>query len=243
MRRTAALPLTALVTSALALPLAAPAGAAPGGPSAPAAAKKYSEVILRAEPLWSGTGEQIELSGEAYDRDTYRALPNRVIRLESKPAGTSTWTRLANVETGSSGSFRLVRTADRSRTYRAVYAGNSWYYPDQSNWVGQTAKAGTKVRVSATLKADGTGARVNGRATKLWSSTTRPLWGANITIESAKAYSNSFSPAGTAKTNRHGYYTWKTSVSPKQCYRYRAIYKGNSTWAPKSTLASWSSCT
>lgn len=240
MRRVAALPLTALITSALAVPLAPAAGATASAPDA----KHQSEVILRAEPAWSGIGERVEVSGEVYDRGTYRPLANRSIRIESKPVGTTTWSRLATVESSSSGSFRLVRAVDRSRNYRAVYAGNAWYLSDTSSSVVQTARAGTKVAVSANLKTDGTGARVNGRLTRLGSSPTQPLQRANITIEAAKAYSHTFTAAGTAKTNGHGYFTWKTSVSPKQCYRYRAIYKGNSNgWAPKSTLASWSSCT
>ncbi|OAB89034.1 hypothetical protein AWH69_04580 [Janibacter melonis] len=239
MRRLAALPLTALITSALVVPLAPAAGATTSAPDA----KHRSEVILRAEPMWSGIGERVELSGEVYDRGTYRPLANRAIRIESKPVGTTTWSRLATVESNASGSFRLVRAVDRSRTYRAVYAGNAWYLSDTSGWLVQTARPGTKVGVSASLKADGTGARVNGRLTKLGSNPVVRLQRANVTIEAAKAYSSSFSYAGATKTNSHGNFTWKTSVSPTQCYRYRAIYKGNKTFAPKSTLASWSSCT
>ena len=49
--------------------------------------------------------------------------------------------------------------------------------------------------------------------------------------------------AGSTKTNGHGYFGWNTSVKPSACYRYRAIYKGNSNgWAAKSTTAEWSNC-
>lgn len=239
MRRATALTLSAAAATATALTLAAPAGAE----AVSSSSKSESETILRAEPLWSGTGEQVLLSGELFNAKTYRPLGNRPIRIDSKPAGSSTWTTLANLETNAHGSFQLTTRPDRSRTYRVYYRGNAWYKSDQSNWVNQTAKQGTKVRMSGNLKADGTGTRITGRATQLWSSSIRPLRGAYVHIEQAKAYSNYFSHAKTVRTNSHGYYTWKTSTSPKQCYRYRAIYKGNSTWAAKSTIASWSSCT
>lgn len=239
MRRAATLTLSALAATATALSLSAPATAA--GTSS-GSGKHTSDSILRSEPLWSGTGEQIVLSGELFDAKTYRPLGNRPIRIDSKPAGTKTWKTMARLETNAHGSFQLTTRPDRSRTYRIWYSGNAWYKSDQSNWVHQTAKPGTKVRLSGKLKAEGTGSRLTGRATKLWSSSIRPLRAAHVHIEYAKAYSNSFSHAKTVKTNAHGYYTWKTSVNPKQCYRYRAIYKGNSTWAAKSTIASWSTC-
>lgn len=241
MRPTAALTTTAL-TAAAALGATSAAQAAPAVDEA-AAAKAHAELRLSIEPLWSGTGEQVRITGELYNADTYRPLGNRGVRIESKPTGTSRWSTYARIETNSAGTYSLAIRPDRSRTYRVVYSGNAWYYAESSRWVSQVARPGTKVRLSGKLRSDGTGTRITGRATKLWSSTIRPLKGVSIWIQYAKPYSDYFADAKKVQTSSQGYYTWKTSVPPNRCYRYRAIYKGNSTWAAKSTIARWSACT
>lgn len=199
---------------------------------------------LTVEPLWSGAGEKLTARGEVYDATTYRPLAGRPLLFQARSLGSSTWTTIARPETNSNGAFRVNLAGTRSRTYRAVYSGNPWYSSKHSNWVRQTAAPGTKVRTSARLyptRAGGT--KVQGRLTKLWSSSTRPLRAANVYIQARQPYGSYWSDAGHAKTNAHGYYTWNTSVKPNACYRYRAIYKGDSTWAAKSTTTYWSNCT
>ena len=87
------------------------------------------------------------------------------------------------------------------------------------------------------------GTKVTGRITQLVASPTRPLRYVNVHIQARQAYGTYWFDAGSTKTNGHGYFGWNTSVKPSACYRYRAIYKGNSNgWAAKSTTAEWSNC-
>lgn len=236
---------TALLAPALAgsLAVAAPAAGAtaPATESAPSA-KRESVVTLTAQPLWSGTNERLYLTGEVFDGATYRPLTSRSIVMQSRVKGTTTWSTIARLESNENGTFRLERRADRSRDYRAIYSGNSWYASDQSNWERQTATAGTKVRMSARLYSISTGTAVRGRATKLWSSTVRPLRGANVSIQARRPYGSYWFDAGRTVTDANGYYTWKTATTRRECFRYRAIYKGNSTWAAKSVTTYWSTC-
>lgn len=208
-----------------------------------ATATHPSAVNLTVEPLWSGVGETLVARGEVYDANTYRPLSNRSILFQARNVGSSSWTTIARPETNSDGAFRVNVSASRSRTYRAVYLGNPWYSYKQSNWERQTAKPGTIVRTSVRLYETKAGrTQVKGRLTKKWCSSIRPLMGAHVTIQARQAYGSYWFDAGTAKTNGHGYYAWSSSVKPNACYRYRAIYKGNSTWAAKSNETYWSNC-
>lgn len=219
-------------------------GSARTAPSVGASsAKSTAALTLSVEPLWSGTGEKLTAVGEVYNAKTYRPLAGRPLLFQARNLGSSSWSTIARPETNADGSYRVNLTASRSRTYRAVYQGNAWYASKHSNWERQTAAPGTKVRTSVRLYPRSTGGtQVKGRLTKLWSSSIRPLRSANVTIEARQAYGSYWFTAGTAKTNGHGYYAWNTSVKPSSCYRYRAIYKGNSTWAAKSATTYWSNC-
>lgn len=204
---------------------------------------RYESVVnLTVKPMWSGANEQLFIDGEVYDGRNYRPLTGRRIVLQSRIKGTSTWRNLAIKESNNNGAFRHIRRADRSRDYRAIYSGNSWFQSDQSGWQRQTTHDGIKVRTSARLYEIGSGSAVRGRLTQLWSSTVKPLKGANVTIEARRPYGTYWFTAGSTKTNHNGYYTWNTSIEPQQCYRYRAIYKGNYKYAAKSKMVYWSSC-
>ena len=124
---------------------------------------------------------------------------------------------------------------------RQVYSGNAWYTGRHSNWERQTAKPGKWVRTTAKPVATSNGGtKVTGRITQLVASPTRPLRYVNVHIQARQAYGTYWFDAGSTKTNGHGYFGWNTSVKPSACYRYRAIYKGNSNgWAAKSTTAEW----
>lgn len=239
-----ALPAVVAPTLLASLAVAAPSSAA-SAPAAVAAqdSRRASAVTLTIEPLWSGTGERIALTGEVFDARTYRALTNRPIALQSRVRGTTRWSTLIRLESNQDGAFRHVRTADRSRDYRAVYSGNSWYKPKQSSWERQTTKSGAKTRVSAKLHAVSSGAQLRGRVTKLWSSSIRPLKGVSVYVQARRPYGTYWFDAGRTSTDSKGYYTWRTSVKKDQCFRYRAIYKGNSNgWAGKSITTHWTSC-
>lgn len=244
MHPTRAMSLTATAALALSLaPTAANAGTEASAATTAASAKRSSTVTITVQPLWSGIGEKLVARGEVYETDTYRPLANRSIVFQARNVGSSTWTTIARPETSSDGAFRVDLKPDRSKTYRAVYKGNAWYDGDHSNWERQTATPGTKVRTSVRLYQTSTGGtQVRGRLTKLWSSSIRPLRSANVYIQARQAYGTYWFDAGHTKTNGHGYYAWSTSVKPNACYRYRAIYKGNSTWAAKSNEAEWTSC-
>lgn len=242
-----ALALTA--TTALALSLAPTTGSAAPVVAAPAATsaatKAESVVTLSVEPLWSGIGERLVAVGEVYNAATYRPLAGRRIIFQARDLGSSTWRTVATPETTSDGAYRIDLTAERSRTYRAVFAGNTWYASDQSNWERQTAKPGKKVRTSVRMYATSNGgSKVSGRVTALWSNPIRPLQGVRVYIQARQAYGSYWFDAGETRTNSNGYYNWNTSVKPSACYRYRAIYKGstNGTWAAKSANGEWSNC-
>lgn len=218
-------------------------GAARSAPSVGAKAKNTAALTLSVEPLWSGSGESLTAVGEAFDAKTYRPLDGRPLLFQARNLGSSTWSTISRPETNSDGSYRVNLKPNNSRTYRTVYLGNAWYAGKHSNWERQTAAPGTKVRTSVRLyKTSSGGTQVKGRLTKLWSSSIRPLRSANVTIQARQPYGSYWFDAGTAKTNGHGYYAWNTSVKPNACYRYRAIYKGNSTWAAKSNTTEWSNC-
>lgn len=240
-----AMALTATATLALSLGPVSGTSAAPTTTTSDAATTaKYTSVVnLTVEPLWSGVGESLVARGEVYDAKTYRPLTNRPLVFQARNIGSSTWSTVARPETNSDGAFRVNLKASRSKTYRAVYMGNAWYSSDHSNWERQTAAPGLLVRTSVRLyKTKAGGTQVKGRLTRLHSSTIRPLRGANVTIQARAAYGSYWFDAGKAKTNAHGYYAWSSSVKPSACYRYRAIYKGNSTWAAKSAETEWSNC-
>lgn len=240
-----ALALTATATLALSLGPIAGTSASTSTAQSPAAvaAKRESVVNLTVEPLWSGTNEKVVALGEVFDAGTYRPLAGRAVVFQARSLGSSTWATVARTETTADGAFRVDLLADRSKAYRAVYSGNAWYSGDHSNWERQTALPGTKVRTSVRLYPTAAGGtQVRGRLTKLWSSSIRPLRAANVTIEARQAYGSYWFDAGKVKTNAHGYYAWTSSVKPNACYRYRAIYKGNSTWAAKSAQTQWSNC-
>lgn len=218
-------------------------GTVRSAPPVGAKAKNTAALTLTVEPLWSGTGESLSAVGEAFDAKTYRPLAGRPLLFQARNLGSSKWSTISRPETNSDGSYRVNLKASRSRTYRTVYSGNAWYSSKHSNWERQTAAPGTKVRTSVRLyKNSAGGTLVKGRLTKLWSSSIRPLRAANVTIQARQAYGSYWFDAGKAKTNAHGYYAWNTSVKPSACYRYRAIYKGNSTWAAKSATTQWSNC-
>lgn len=216
----------------------------PSSPSVGAARAKSTPALnLTVEPLWSGTGEKLVAIGEVFNAKTYRPLSGRPISVQARTLGSSTWRTVSRPETNANGAFRVDLKADRSKTYRAVYSGNAWYSAKQSNWERQTAAPGTKVRTSVRLyPTKAGGAKVQGRVTQLWTSRTRPLRGANVYIQARQAYGSYWFDAGRTKTNAHGYYNWNSKVRPNACYRYRAIYKGNSTWAAKSAQTQWSNC-
>lgn len=219
-------------------------GAARSAPSVGAAAAKSTPALtLSVEPLWSGSGEALTAVGEVYDSKTYRPLAGRPLLFQARNLGSSTWSTISRPETNSDGSYRVNLKPTRSRTYRAVYLGNAWYASKHSNWERQTAAPGTKVRTSVRLyKTNAGGTQVRGRLTQLWSSSIRPLRSAHVTIQARQPYGSYWFDAGKAKTNGHGYYSWNTAVKPNACYRYRAIYKGNATWAAKSNTTEWSNC-
>lgn len=241
-----AMVLTATTALAASLVPAASTSAAPAAPAAPAATtvKSSPGFNLTVEPLWSGVNERLTVIGELYDSKTYRPLTGRSISLQARNVGSTTWRTVARPETNSNGAFSVSLTADRSKTYRAVYSGNAWYTGRHSNWERQTAKPGKWVRTTAKPVATSNGGtKVTGRITQLVASPTRPLRYVNVHIQARQAYGTYWFDAGSTKTNGHGYFGWNTSVKPSACYRYRAIYKGNSNgWAAKSTTAEWSNC-
>lgn len=240
-----AMALTATASLALTLGPIAGVSAAPASPAAATAAtaKNAAALNLTVEPLWSGKGEALIARGEIFDAKTYRALSGRPLLFQARNLGSTTWATVARPESNSDGAFRVNLKADRSKTYRAVYVGNAWYSRKSSTWERQTTKSGTLVNTSVRLyQTSSGGTQVKGRLTKKWSSSIRPLMGANVTIQARQAYGSYWFDAGTTKTNGHGYYAWSTSVKPNACYRYRAIYKGNSTWAAKSNQTTWSNC-
>lgn len=239
-----AMALTATASLALTLGPIAGVSAAPASPAAATAAtaKNTAALTLTVEPLWSGKGEALVARGEIFDAETYRALSGRSLLFQARNLGSTTWTTVARPESNSDGAFRVNLTADRSKTYRAVYVGNAWYGRKGSNWERQTTKSGTLVNTSVRLyQTSSGGTQVKGRITRK-GGTIRPLMAANVTIQARQAYGTYWFDAGKGKTNAHGYYAWSTSVKPNACYRYRAIYKGNSTWAAKSNQTTWSNC-
>ncbi|GAA8845130.1 hypothetical protein DUHN55_15350 [Helicobacter pylori] len=236
-------------TTALTVSLAPAASSTAAPTAAPAAdtaatAKRDVGLNLTVQPLWSGTNESLTTVGEVFDASTYRPLTGRRISIQARNVGSTTWRTVATPESNSNGAFLVRLTADRSKTYRAVYAGNAWYSYKQSNWERQRAKPGTKVRTSVKLKATSNGgSKVTGRVTQLWSNPVHPLKGVSVYIQARQAYGSYWFDAGATRTNSLGYYNWNTSVKPSACYRYRAIYKGNSSgWAAKSATGEWTSC-
>lgn len=218
------------------------ASTAPARVARASAAKSNPALTIEVRPLYSGSNELLTITGEIYSTSSLRPLTGRPIIIQTRPKGDTKWYTVTRLESNNNGAFRTTRRSDRDRDFRAFYAGNSYWNSKQSPWARTTATAGTKVRASARLYQGNAGSTVRGRLTKLYSNQVRPLRGANVEIQALRPYGTTWFVAGRSKTDANGYYNWNTSIRSSQCYRYRVIYKGNSTWAAKSIETYWSSC-
>lgn len=191
---------------------------------------------MSADATAAYAGQSVTFAGAALTRDGGAPVAGHTVALARRPAGSTSWSRVATGTTDAAGQVSLTAVLDGSASYRARLVGDSSYLSSVSAPVDVTQLG----RQPTELTIGRTAARVRpGRAVTIYGHLTRPegtgVAGERVVLLGRQLGTSTWHWVGAGVSVAPTGW-WQVVARPRRPHAYKAVYRGSAAYeAAQST--------